>query len=50
MTTRRQFDAVSHATFRDILEASSERRLHSCRATLPSSMQMMAMMQGRPFQ
>jgi hypothetical protein len=43
-----QFDTVPHAAFRDILEASSERRLHSYRATLPSSMQMMAMMQGGP--
>lgn len=43
-----QFDTVPHTAFRDILGASSERRLHSYRATLPSSMQMMAMMQGGP--
>ena len=41
-----QFDTVPHAAFRDILDASAERRLHSYRATLPSSMQMLAMMQG----
>ena len=43
-----QFDAVPHAAFRDILDASTERRLHGYRATLPSSMQIMAMMQGGP--
>lgn len=41
-----QFGTVSHTAFRDIVEASSERRLHSFRASLPPPLQMAAMISG----
>ena len=41
-----QLGTVPHTAFRDIVEASSERRLHSFRASLPGPLQMAAMFSG----
>ena len=37
---------MPHTAFRDIVEASGERRLHSFRASLPGPLQMAAMFSG----
>jgi hypothetical protein len=41
-----RFGTVAHGAFRDIVEASRERRLHSVKASLPQPLQMAAMIQG----
>jgi hypothetical protein len=41
-----RFGTVAHGAFRDIVEASKERRLHSVKASLPQPLQMAAMIQG----
>lgn len=43
-----QFATVPHAAFKDLLEASQERRLYSYRSSLTGAMQMVAMMQSGP--